>query len=806
MNFRFFAALFFGAAALCGQTAAPPSGRIAGALVDAGGNPAPAGSSVTLQTSGPTANLPARTAITDAQGRFAFEHLPLGGYVLIYGGQTDAERNTTSVTLDGARPVFDAGRLALRDAPIQMQKFEVEARREAIYNSIDRKVYNVGKDITSATGSASDLLQNVPSVQVDVDGNVSLRGDTGVEILINGKPSKMMGRNRAAVLEQMAAGEIERVEVITNPSAKYKPDGTGGIINLVLKRERGFGTAGSTRVSVGNDERANANFSVSYNPGTYTLHGSLSLRQDDRERSGHEDRIRFDDTGRLLSSSAQISTEHSRPLSRVGQIGFDYNFAKDTKVGASVSYDDRKATSHSRQNNLVRDASGAVTRDYERIRTGPQKEHEVEAELTFEHAFANDRELTAEFSHGEGRERDEELNTNRSRLAGSPSSSDATAQRKHDTDTRLSLDYTHPLAAEAKLELGYELEREKSDSNFHASILDAATNAWLLEPETTNNFVHDSTVHAFYATYGRPIGQFGFLGGLRYEQARIKTNQMTTGLRHENDYGRLYPSLHLSYRLTEAHELQLSYSHRVNRPDGDDLNPFPEYDDPFNRRAGNPNLVPEDTHAIEGGWHYEHDGTTYLASLYMRHRYHGITNVTRYIDANTLLTTPENLATSGSAGLELGATRRFGEKFSLNYSANVYRNEINAANLGFDARRTAMAWDAKLNTNWDVTDRLVMQLTTGYTARRLTAQGERHPSAVTNLGLRYNLKDRRTSLVLTVSDVFNSMKDRTTIDTPILKGETVRKRSSQIFYLGVIYNFGRSAKKDREELQFDNAL
>lgn len=800
---KLFACLLLGwAAALCAQPASGPAGRITGSLADPGGNVAPAGTTVRLQ---PADGGAPRATTTDAQGRFAFEQLAPGDYTLAYGG--DSDPRSTRVTVPAAQPAVDVGRLATSAAaPIQMERFEVEARQEAFYNSIDRKVYNVGQDITSATGSASDLLQNVPSVQVDVEGNVSLRGDTGVQILVNGKPSAMMGRNRAAVLEQMAAGEIERVEVITNPSAKYKPDGTGGIINLVLKRERGLGTAGNVRVSVGNDERYNASVGASYNPGDMTLYGRLSTRQDDRGRSGREDRTRLDEAGNVVSTTAQDSTEHSRPFSRMGQIGMDYTLGDETKIGGSFSYDDRRSTGHSRETNLTRDAAGTVTRDYDRIRTGPEREHEYEVELTFEHTFTGDRELLGELSLGRSEEREDELSANVSRVAGTPDTSDATAQRNRETDVDLSFDYTHPLAAGAKLELGYELEQEESDSDFRASRLDPATNAWVVDPQTTNRFIHDSGIHALYATYGRPIGRFGFLAGLRYEHALIKTNQVTAGLRHRNDYGRLYPSLHLSYNLTDEHQLQLSYSHRVNRPDGDDLNPFPEYDDPFDRHAGNPNLVPEDTHAIEGGYQYERDGTTYLASLYLRHRYNGITDVTRYVDATTLLTTPENLSTSRSAGLELGATRRLGDTLSFNFSANLYRNEIDAGNLGFASRRSAMAWDAKLNTHWNMSRRLVLQLTTGYTARRLTAQGERHPSAVTNLGLRYDLPDRRTSLVLTVSDLFNSMKDRTTIDTPVLRGETVRQRSSQIVYVGLIYNFGRSAKKDGEDMEFDDAL
>lgn len=750
-----------------------------------------------------------RSATSDPTGKFELTGLAAGNYDMTYGIAGAANSDSLPVSIRADSGSVDLGRLTLTSAePVRMEAFEVGARQEAVYNSLDRKVYDVGKDITSTTGSTSDLLQNIPSVEVDVEGNVSLRGDNGVQILINGKPSAMMeGSNRAAVLEQMSVDNIERIEVITNPSAKYKPDGTGGIINIVLKRERSLGSYVSTRLNVGNDDRYNAGVTAHYNHGKYTLRGSASVRQDDRGRSGREIRSRFDNNSALLSSTAQDSTENSRPFSRVAQFGAEYQLSADTKLGASLSFDDRELRGHSRENNVTRDATGAVTRDYERLRTGPESEKETEFELTFEHKFpSGDRKLSGELSHGSSREKKDELASNLSRLAGVAPTFDARSERNEETQTDLSVDYVHPFSAGAKLELGYEFEREKTDIDFRASVLDPVSNQWIVDPQTTNRFVHDSQINAVYATFGRPFGKFGVLGGLRYEQASIKTDQRAVGLKNTNDYIDVYPSVHLSYRITDAHQLQLSYSHRVNRPDGDDLNPFPQYDDPFDRHAGNPNLKPENTHSIEGGYQYENDGVSYLASLYVRQQNQGITDVTRYIDANTLLTTPENLATSRSAGLELGATRRIGDRLALNFSANAYRSEINAANLGFSARRSAFAWDAKLNTSWDATDQLVLQLTTSYRARRLTAQGERQPSASANLGLRYNLKDKRTALVFTASDLFNSMKDRTLIDTPTLKGETTRRRSSQIFYVGIIYSFGKSGKKSPEQMQFEDAL
>ena len=689
---------------------------------------------------------------------------------------------------------------------MQLEKVEVTARQQQFFNSIDRKVYHVGKDVVSTTGSASDLLQNVPSLQVDVQGNVSLRGDNGVEILINGKPSAMMGRNRAAALEQMPAAEIDRVEVITNPSARFRPDGTAGIINLVLKRDRAPGHSGIIRANVGNDERYNAALSLSFNPGRHTLYGSASFRADNRPYFEDEARSRFDPEGNLLGSTVQQAITERKPFSRFVRMGVDFKPGDDMKLGASLDFDDRKSTRHVTQRNLSLDPAGAVTREYDRLRTGDEEEGEVEFAFTFERNFSGrDHELSAELRLGDAYEDEDNTFTNRHRLPAISTAIDTTRVRDSERDTDFSIDYTRPLGDEARLELGYEGEREKTDTDFRVGNIDALTGDATPDLRRTNRFLYDGTIHALYATYGRPFGRFGILGGLRLEQALIDTHQVTTGVIGKNRYSRVYPSLHLSHRLDSTHQFQLSYSHRVNRPDGDELNPFIEYDDPFNLRVGNPALVPEDVHSIEAGYQYDHNDMSYLASLYFRRRENGFTEVTRALDADTLLTTDENLATSESLGLELGATARLARRLALNFSANAYRQEIDAANLGFAGRRSAIAWNAKLNTSWEATDRLLVQLTTGYTARRLTAQGERHPSHITNLGVRYDLKDKRTSLVLTVSDLFQTLRDRTTLDTPLLKGDITRRRSSRVIYVGVSYNFGRATKNDRK-LEFDEAL
>ncbi len=744
---------------------------------------------------------------TDSKGQFTWENIPFGKYRVTYAAVGQVHQETPQFTVNAQRSKLDLGRLMIgNEEAVQLEKMQVIGRKEAFSNSIDRKIYNVGKDLQSAAGSASDLLQNVPAVQVDIEGNVSLRGSSNVLILVNGRSSVLMGRNRAATLEQLPADGIERIEVITNPSAKYKPDGTAGIINLVLKRKPTSGYSASVRANIGNGDRYNVSSTLGYNPGRYNVHGTFGLRQDERVRDGQETRMFPDPVTGVTRWTEQSTTEQARPLSRLAQAGIDYTPVKGTTLGASFNYNYRDFRRTAVQRNTTRDVNNAVISDYERRRDDPEFEEDIEFGANLSRAFAAEgRELSLEVKRGRTTEEENNRYTNRYFNAAIAATSDRTLIHAREDSTEASADYVHPLGRDAKLEAGYSGLFGGSDADFRVSNLDALTGAWVPDTTRSNRFLYDSSIHALYATYGHHWGNFGALGGLRYEQAQIDTNQVTAGLVSRNDYSRTYPTLHLTYDLPNSQQLQLNYSHRVRRPESDDLNPYPEYQDPFNLRAGNPQLQPEQIHSVEGGWQFKQDDTTYLATAYHRYRYNGITEVIRFIDGGALLTTKENLAVSRASGIELGVSRRWQQRIALNFSGNIYRNEIDAGNLGFSTSRIATAWDAKINLGWDVSKATLVQLNANYTAKRLTPQGYRHPTAVVNIGVRHDFADKKTAVVATVSDVFNSLKERTFIDTPGLRSESTRRRSSRIVYVGLIYNFGRLVNKAKDELTFDNA-
>ena len=686
-----------------------------------------------------------------------------------------------------------------------LKAVEILDRRSTFVNSIDRKIYNVGEDLMSKTGSVSELLQNVPSVQVDLEGNISLRGSSDVMVLINGKPSALMGANRAAVLQQMPANTIEKIEVITNPSAKYKPDGTSGIINIVLKKNKTLGFNGSVTLNAGNDNRYNGNIMLNYNPGKLNLFASYSLRQDDRLRYGDTYRKRTDLITDSLSYYKLHSTDHSRPISHILQAGVEYKLDDHTRIGTSGSFNYRDMIRRAVDTNSFMDSEETVTRKYDRSWRDPEYEKDLEFNAFLQHTFSKEgHELNFDFTSSRSMEQEDNHFTNTYYIPVGNSTYDNTLIKQGGDESQFTAEYINPISEDISFEAGYILESRTADMDFYGEKL--ISNVWEADVEKTNRFKFNEQIHVLYSTYSQQIGDFGFLAGLRAEEALVNTDQVTINVKNHNQYFRLYPSIHTSYKLSENHELQFNYSHRIRRPEGDEMNPFPEYRDPYNLRIGNPGLKPADIHSIEFGYQYKKNNTTFLTTAYYRSTYNGFTEITRFINDSIKLSTSENLAKSSSAGLEVILSTKFGNFATMNLGTNAFYQTIDASSLGYSSNKSTVSWSANMSTGLNLTKSTVMQITSSYSALRLTPQGQQLPTFVLNTGLKQELFNRKATVLLTVSDLFNSMKGRSIIDIPELYESSVRSRSARMIYLGFTYTFGNEKKEKENVIKFDNQL
>ncbi|WP_425997414.1 TonB-dependent receptor domain-containing protein [Caulobacter sp. DWR1-3-2b1] len=680
------------------------------------------------------------------------------------------------------------------EAATAVEGVTVTSDSTAMRTSIDRRSYSVANDLSARTGSISDALRNIPSVEVDVQGNVSLRGDPNVTIMIDGKPSGMFnGDGKADALQQLPADQIDRVEVMTNPSAAFRPDGSAGVINLITKKNAKPGTTGSIRANIGPDGRYNGGISGSRRAGKLTLSGDAGYRFDNQEFSQTVERAVFDTPSQTFVESRQAAKFENKGGGLNLRGGLDYDLDKQNRLSTEIRYRGFSFDTEGVETFEGENVAGAVNRAFRRATmadmsrknaaiTGDWRrqlkgaEHELAAHVEYEltdfsrdsRAFADNTPAADEYEvYGFGSDQ---------------------------TRANFKLDYTRSLPGESKLKAGVDLEAARNEYDNHGA-RGPTPGGLIVDANRTNRFLYDQNVYAAYLTYEKPFGDFTVQGGLRLEQVEIETSQVTANLKGQNDYFRAYPSLHMGYKLSETQTLSANYSHRVQRPQPQDLNPYPIYQDPQNYFAGNPNLKPQETHSYELGYQYRKGPASYLATAYFRQSYKAVTSVTRDLGGGVLLTTRENLGESRNGGLELVANGKLTPKITYNVSANAFWNEIDANALGFTGTRSGTTLSGRANVNWQVTPKDFLQINGFTSGKRLTPQGYREPHQMINLGYRRKMNDK-LSFVVTANDVLNSFKDDSIIETPLLRDRTERRPKVRAVFFGFTYLFGGGKQRE----------
>jgi outer membrane receptor protein involved in Fe transport len=744
--------------------------------------------------------------VTGKGGAFEIDKLKEGAYICRFSLMGYRSALSKRIGITPAQRAVAIGSVALDEAPVTLDEVVVTKEKLLQNNAIDRKVYNVGQDIAAKSGSASDVLQNVPSVEVDVEGNVSLRGSGNVLILINGKNSPLMGQNRATVLQQLPANALERIEVITNPSAKYKPDGTSGIINLVLKKNTDLGLNGSLAANAGNKDRYNGTARLNWKPERFNLFGSYSVRRDARTRVSTDTRSEGA-TAPAPGSYQEDLASNARPLAHIATFGAELEIESVGSMGVSGDIFRNSFVRSDRSVKTFRGLTGTLTALQRRERWDGEYENEAGYTTFFEHVFdGEEHKIRAEFSGSHQDEEEDNHYTNYSDVPAGPVTFDNSLIRQIDDQKRVSVDYTNPLSETSKLEAGYAGDFNANDATYSIENYDAEQLRFVVDATKSNTFRFREALHAEYATYEQSLGLFGFMAGLRAEQALVQSHLVTLDTTIDHSYVALFPTLHLSYKLGEESELQLNYSRRTNRPDGGDLNPFPEYRDPKTVFAGNPKLLPEYVNSVEFGAKYQASTFSLIPSLYYRFTYNRFTMVTSMRTDSSLWTTWQNLEKDQSAGLEVILSANGNETFSAHASGNVFYNQIDASNLGYSANKSIVSWRGALTCSVHATSSTMLQLSANYNSVRLTPQGESAPSYVVNLGARQELFDGKLTATLAASDIFHTMKRESRIDTPDLTQTVINTRDSRVVYLGLTYVFGTPPKRKDDALKYDEGM
>ncbi len=743
--------------------------------------------------------------ITNSEGKFHIDSLSAGNYYLVIS----LLGFDTIITPEFILP-SDAGNepseFYMKTSALLLGDVAITEERSTLVSTIDRKIYFPEKDLQAQTGSASDILQNIPSITVDADGNISLRGSGNVTILINGKPSQLMNASGAAALEQIPASSIERIEIITNPSAKFKPDGVAGIINIVLKKNARLGFNGAATVNASTLDRYNGNLNMNYSTGKYNIFGSYGYRQNFNQRAGINMRTFRDSVEGSPSHFLDSSLMKVRMYSHTLNIGMDYSFSKSNSMSFEGIFFTAKTYRSQYTTTSVWDTSGTTSR-YSTDRRATESEYEAEGSLLFEHTFPKeDHAISFEAGWGKYGELENQHFLNSFDLPFAYTYEAQTSSRQSGNVYSVYCDYTNPVAEDMELEIGYSGELYRQQIEFTSKHFDAAQADWMEDVGRNNIFRVKQDVHAVYSTFTAGIEDLTFMGGLRAEQTFITSDLISLDSVIPNNYFMLFPTAHFLYEISDNKEIGLSYSRRVNRPDPDELNPFPDINDPRNIESGNPYLKPEQVHSLELGYQFKNQNISFLPGLYFRYTYDAFAEITSYVNDSVLLTTQANLATDQSAGIELVFAWKYKKLFNFNLSSNIYYNTIDASNLGYSENKSTIAWDAKFAGNINLSKTTKFQLNCNYRSKMLTAQGHSLPVYFVNAGLRQDVFKKRASVTITVSDVFNTMRWVEIIDTPLLQEEVSRKRKSQFIFIGFTWRFGMIAKKAANDMMFDNKM
>lgn len=742
--------------------------------------------------------------ITDSLGNFIIKKVPAGNYLLKvnYIGCKETELKTIKTESSGT---LNLGIIEMEECGIRTQEVVVSGMRPSYVQSIDKKIFNVGTDISSSSGSVSDLMKNIPSVDVDVEGNISLRGNDKVLVLIDGKPSILMkGTNRSNILQQLPANSIEKIEIITNPSAIYKPDGTSGIINLVTKKKKKPGINGSVNANIGKDLRYNFGSTLGINTPKFGINANYSFRRDHLDRWSYNNRTLTDADSLSPTTILQQTVGRIPTKTHAGGLSIRYNITSQDYFEGTGSFSRRTFLRRDTSNysKFSVNSANSDTQIYDRLRRDNERQNDLESAIAYCHTFQKDRTFLADYTHSTVDEIENNHYTNSFYKPLAYETRDNTLIKQKEIENLIRAIYNDQSDEDDKWIIGYEAELDKADMRF--LVENVVNGTPIKDTGKSNDYIFREQVHSIYATNERHFGRLSFLAGLRFEQSIIKSDLITLQDTVKDNYFMAFPTLHTSYKLDANNEFQLNYSLRINRPEGDDLNPFPEYQDPYNIKSGNPNLKPEKIHSIECGWEWKNDAVDMIFTPYYHYTLNKITIITYNIGNGIMKTMPENMSASDDYGFNYTVNSSFGKTFSYNFSADMYYNKIDASDIGYSKNKGAFAYLIALNADYYLTKNFILQLNNRFNSSRITPQGTINPRFITNFGAKYDLNAYNLTLTASVSDVFNSNKFITKINTPAVKQRTEARRRPRIYYFGITYRFGNNnSTKNDDEIRYE---
>ena len=707
--------------------------------------------------------------ITDAKGNFNLEVFP-GQYTITIEYIGFDKINIENKVL---RENEDLGRIELEIAAETLQEVELVGERTEVEIRLDKRIYNVGKDITVRGGSVADVLDNVPSVSVDVEGNIALRGNENVRILINGKPSGLVGLSGPQGLRSLPAESIEKVEVVTSPSARYEASGTAGILNIILKKEELEGFNGSFILNGGYPTTYGGNATLNWRTKKLNLFSTTSLRNSESRGGGIFESENFNPV-RFVNEDRDYQRFRN---SIFFNLGAEYFF--NDKTSLTVSGFVRKSNNESNNTTEIENlnASGLVIDRFGRYQFEEEVDNSQQLSANFTKKFDDKgHELIIEFQT-EASEEDE------SDLAENTSTFNQESETLEDQSrTLLQMDYVWPVNENTQFELGYRGDFSKQETEYN--VFDLLESGRTPNVQLTNFLGFTQNVNAAYTQFGQKIEQFSYLMGMRMEKTHIEIDQRTSNIYKEKDYTDWFPTLNLSFEFSEKENITLGYSRRIRRPRSWSLNPFRSLTSLTFFREGNPDLDPSYSNLYDLGYLKRWDKFTFNGSIYYQKATQVIERITEatgelvVVSEDPLVELPQFRSTS----INLSENARTGTEFTLTYTPkrrvrisgnfNIFNSETIGSYKGVALDREIISWFARLNSSFPMPFGINTQFNGFYFGPRANAQTESKGIVTFSGALNKPMLNDKATLSFRVSDILNSSKRKSTTETADFRNYT----------------------------------
>lgn len=743
---------------------------------------------------------------TDEKGIFNMEQIPTGKYFvkITYFGYTN--EIISDIVFTNEIPSLDLGTIKMNpEKSTTLEEVNVVAKQELLTTSLDKKVYNVGEDLSVKGGTVNDILNNVPSIEIDQDGKISLRGDGNVTILIDGRPSSISGGNGKSLLDALPAGSVERIEIVNNPSAKYDPDGTSGIINIVLKKNKLRGVNGNVTLSAGTGNTYNGTASLSLRNAKVNLYGTYAYRyyEGERNNEGYIRRTVGDSIFRL--NQDRIGTDLN--MTHTARIGADFYLKARNTFGFAMT---GNFTERERTGNLVNqqfDQTQDLQRLWNRKSSDPSNNQSGDLNLNYKWDFKADKgNLTFDLTQSLGKDNtkgfyDEFYSINNELPDYTPSLSQQLNSKEKNNVTTFQTDYVYLMPKSMRIESGAKAIIRNSGVDTYSETRNNATNEY--EQDTLANFVYEynEQIYSTYGNFAQQIKKFKYQGGLRIEQALQAPALVSQNKSFRNEYFNIFPSAYVSYKLGKTNDITLGYSRRINRPSSENLNPFTSYADPFNLRRGNPSLKPEYINSFDLGYTQNFKKVNLTANVYYRQTTDVIQRVKEFYETGATAVTYANIDESKSLGTELVLVYKpfpwMRNVFSLNGNQIQYTDNT----TGSDWNNSGFNWGVKYAGSYDFWKKTAtIQVNARYNAPITTAQGIVQPRASVDLSGDKTLKGNWT-VGFRLSDVFNTQEFRLEVEQPNVFQYARFKQNTRRFYINISYKFGKYDVSKKSKVQ-----